>query len=72
MHQRIQVFKAKKFDPGCSSRIRDPDPDFLPIPDPRSGSATLLFSFLIRLYNVIPMFMWLKSAEDHNFFVGNS
>ncbi len=24
------------YDPGCSSRIRIPDPGFLPIPDPRS------------------------------------
>jgi hypothetical protein len=32
-----------KYEPGCSSwiRIRDPDPDFVPIPDPGSGSATL-------------------------------
>jgi hypothetical protein len=44
----------QKYDPGCSSRIRipDPDPDFLPIPDPGvkktpnpgSGSATLIIS----------------------------
>jgi hypothetical protein len=42
---------SKKYDPGCSSRIPDPDADFLPsriqgskrypIPDPGSGSATL-------------------------------
>ncbi len=42
---------SKKCDPGCSSRIPDPDADFLtsripgskkhPIPDPGSGSATL-------------------------------
>ncbi len=42
---------SRKYDPGCSSRIpiTDPDPDFLPIPDPGvkrapypgSGSATL-------------------------------
>ncbi len=25
---------SKKYDPGCSSRIPDPDADFLPIPDP--------------------------------------
>ncbi len=25
---------SRKYDPGCSSRIRIPDPDFLPIPDP--------------------------------------
>ena len=44
---------SKKYDSGCSSRIPDPDADFLPsriqgskrypIPDPGSGSATLLF-----------------------------
>jgi hypothetical protein len=44
---------SKKYDPGCSSRIPDPDADFIPsriqgskrhpIPDPGSGSATLLF-----------------------------
>ncbi len=32
------VLSSRKYDPGCSSRIRmtDPDPDFLPIPDPGS------------------------------------
>ncbi len=25
---------SRKYDPGCSSRIPDPDPDFLPILDP--------------------------------------
>jgi hypothetical protein len=42
---------SKKYDPGCSSRIPDPDADFLPsqipdpgvkkAPNPGSGSATL-------------------------------
>jgi hypothetical protein len=27
---------SRKYDLGCSSRIPDPDPDFLPIPDPGS------------------------------------
>jgi hypothetical protein len=27
---------SRKYDPGCSSRIPDPDADFLSIPDPRS------------------------------------
>jgi hypothetical protein len=27
---------SRKYDPGCSSRIPDPDADFLPIPDPGS------------------------------------
>jgi hypothetical protein len=43
---------SRKYDPGCSSRIPDPDADFYPsripdpgvkkAPDPGSGSATLL------------------------------
>jgi hypothetical protein len=43
---------SKKYDPGCSSRIPDPDADFLPsriqgskrhpIPDPGSGSTKLV------------------------------
>ncbi len=46
------VLSSKKYDPGCSSRIPDPDADFLPsriqgskrhpIPCPGSGSATLM------------------------------
>jgi hypothetical protein len=42
---------SKKYDPGCSSRIPDPDADFYPsripdpgvkkAPDPGSGSASL-------------------------------
>jgi hypothetical protein len=28
--------KLLKYDPGCSTRIPDPDADFLPIPDPGS------------------------------------
>jgi hypothetical protein len=38
---------ARKYDPGCSSRIRDPDilhipdPGVKKAPDPESGSATL-------------------------------
>jgi hypothetical protein len=41
------VLSSRKYDPGCLSRIPDPDADFLPIPDPGSrgqkgtGSATL-------------------------------
>jgi hypothetical protein len=27
---------SRKYEPGCSSRIPDPDDDFLPIPDPGS------------------------------------
>jgi hypothetical protein len=32
---------SRIYDPGGSSRITDPDPYFLPITDPGSGSATL-------------------------------
>jgi hypothetical protein len=32
---------SKKYDPGCSSRITDPDADFLSIPDPDPGSRGL-------------------------------
>ncbi len=47
---------SRKYDPDCSSRIGipDPEPDFLPIPDPGSrgqkatGSATLLRWFVCR------------------------
>ncbi len=59
-HQRISILTPKKpkkwflssrkYDPGCSSRIPDPDADFQSIPDPGvkkapdpgSGSATLI------------------------------
>ena len=30
------LISFRKYDPGCSSRIPDPDADFLPIPDPGS------------------------------------
>jgi hypothetical protein len=35
-HQKIVFYSSRKYDPGCSSRIPDPDPDFFPIPDPGS------------------------------------
>jgi hypothetical protein len=58
---------SRKYDLGCSSRIPDPDADFLPIPDPGvkkapdPGSATLVttqssvFHFLqIGIQNLNP------------------
>ncbi len=33
---KIWFLSSRKYDSGCSSRIPDPDPDFLLIPDPRS------------------------------------
>jgi hypothetical protein len=53
-----QFLSYRKYDPGCSSRIPDPDADFLPIPDPGvkkapdpgSGSATL-FKFSSKVKN---------------------
>jgi hypothetical protein len=48
--QKKRFLSSKKYDPGCSSRIPDPDADFLPsqipdpgvkkAPNPGSGSAT--------------------------------
>ncbi len=40
---------SRKYDLGCSSRIRISDPylDFIPIPDPVSGSTTLMRIFPI-------------------------
>jgi hypothetical protein len=48
-NQKKWFLSTQKYDPGFSSRIRTPDPDFLPIadpgvkkaPDPGTGSATL-------------------------------
>jgi hypothetical protein len=31
-----KVQSSRKYYPGCSPRMPDPDPDFLPIPDPES------------------------------------
>jgi hypothetical protein len=52
----------KKYDPGCSFRIPDPDADFLPsripdpgvkkAPNPGSGSETLLEVEVIYFYRV--------------------
>jgi hypothetical protein len=45
---------SRKYDPGCSSRIPDPDADFLPIPDPGvkktpdPGSATLVYCSVVN------------------------
>jgi hypothetical protein len=56
LHQRIQLFLPKKFflssrkyDPGCSSRIRIPDSEVKKAPDPGSGSATLYSQDIHRL-----------------------
>jgi hypothetical protein len=35
-YQKKWFLSSNKYDPGCSSRIPDPDADFLPIPDPVS------------------------------------
>ncbi len=55
-HPKKWFLSSRKYDPGCSSWILDPDPYFLPIsdpgsprtrgktPDPGSGSATLIYS----------------------------
>jgi hypothetical protein len=62
---------SRKYDPGCSSRISDPDADFLPIPDPEvkkapdpgSGSATLLESVLFLLAFPIGYFITIVSSS---------
>jgi hypothetical protein len=36
IHADPWFLSSRKYDPGCSSRIPDPDADFLPIPDPGS------------------------------------
>jgi hypothetical protein len=49
---------SRKYDPGCSSRIPDPDANFLPIPDPGSrgqkgpgsGSATLVVDIVLGIH----------------------
>ncbi len=53
---------SRKYDPGCSSRIPDPDPDFLPILDPGvkkapdPGSGTLVDLVRIRLRRSVPLY----------------
>ncbi len=39
---------SRKYDLGCSSRIPDPDPDFLPIPDPDPQHCLILKFFLFE------------------------
>ncbi len=36
-NQKKWFLSSRKYDQGCSSRIPNPDPFFLPIPDPGSG-----------------------------------
>jgi hypothetical protein len=59
--QKKWFLSSRKYDPGCSFRI--PDPDFLPIPnpgvkkapDPGSGSATLAINKLFEwLFSRVP------------------
>jgi len=42
---------SRKYDQGCSSRIPDPDADFLPIPDPKSRGHK---RHRIRIRNTVP------------------
>jgi hypothetical protein len=41
---QILFINTRKYDLGCSSRIRIPDPGVKKAPDPGSGSATLAIS----------------------------
>ncbi len=63
-----------KYDPGCSSRIPDPDADFLPIPDPGvkkapgpgSGSATLqLTQVELGLHRDVPLDAPIHQPPPH-------
>ncbi len=64
---------SKKHDPGCSSRIPDPDADFLPsrIPDPQGwvkkapnpGSRIRIRNTDLNITN-LPTFVWILSQES--------
>jgi hypothetical protein len=68
---RIEEFKyfnpkkwflsSRKYDPGCSSRIPDPDAYFLPIPDPRSRGKKGTGS---RIRNTVPIRFHLKGLME--------
>jgi hypothetical protein len=42
-HPKKLFLSSRIYDPGCSSRIRIPDPAFLPIPYPGSGVKKALY-----------------------------
>jgi hypothetical protein len=57
---------SKKYDPGCSSRIPDPDADFLPSRIPDSGSRGQKGTqFRIRIRNT-EIFQFLVSDSDQH------
>ncbi len=39
-NRKKRFLNSRKYDPGCSSRLRSPDPDTLPIPDPGVKKGT--------------------------------
>jgi hypothetical protein len=53
---------SRKYDPGCSSRIPDPDADFLPIPDPGTRGQKGTGS-RIRIRNTDPQ-PWAQQSKD--------
>jgi hypothetical protein len=76
MRIRIRIWiqnPARKYDPGCSSRIPDLDADILPIPDPGvkkapdpgSGSATLLTQVFLGPKEVVGSDMGLFLIVGH-------
>jgi hypothetical protein len=59
---------SRKYDPGCSFRILDADPDFLPIPDSRSrgqkgtGSRIRIRNTgYFHFNNFLPQWIWLRT-----------
>jgi hypothetical protein len=60
---------SRKYDPGCSSWIPDPDADFLPIPDPGSrgqkatgsGSATLVLITITMFQLIVTLGMFVTT-----------
>jgi hypothetical protein len=63
---------SRKYDPGCSSRIwiPDPEPDFLPIPDPGFRKAPALVSRIrIRITEFLHFSSHLFASNYCRFFV---
>ncbi len=53
-----RFLSSRKYDPGCSTQIPDPDADFIPNPDPGVRNRTL-----IRARNTDCYYTWTKFTE---------